>query len=657
MRNMLTSDLVGTMEYNTLINQIWKRFQELGQYTDGGLRELIIDSWENSKKLGISPFQNRNREIVSGNDLEDRLEKNAELLSFAAPQMNHLFDFLIESKTMLSIVDHEGTILHSSGEQNVLKKAEKIDIYNGGIWTEKSAGTNAVGLVLKTKQSAQVLYSEHFCEKNHDWFCTAFPILYPYTNELLGVINIAGADHHLNPKTIQYIFSEAKQISKTIHQYFFEHALQNHLFLNTALEGVEDAVLIVDRRKSVVEKNRAAQSHSMLSDIQTVTTKPQLDRLVEIVLQTGQAMIREEVTVDDQKQPFICSIYPVTFQTDTLGAVIFLRKNTVSPTLTTKKPDSPRSTKSKTTRYSFDDMVGSSKEFAAVVKKARKASSIDATLFLSGETGTGKEVFAQSIHQASERRHHPFVAINCGAVPHGLLESELFGYEPGAFTGAKAQGQPGKFEMAKGGTIFLDEIADMPLELQVHLLRILEERVVIRLGGDKPIPLDVRVIAATHKNVAEAVEKGEFREDLMYRLRVIQLRIPALRERISDVPAFARHFIQNMGSEFGKHDIVVQADTMQYLTQYSWPGNIRELKNVIQQALFNMEGNHLTPFDLPPELMKHSGYDDKKRLIEALVKVNGNVTSAAKILQISRATMYRKMNQYQLIAEDGKVQK
>ena len=174
MRNMLTSDLVGAMEYNALVNQIWKRFQELGQYTGGGLRELIIDSWENSKKLGISPFQNQNREILNGNNLEDRLEKNAELLSFAAPQIKHLFDFLIESKTMLSIVDHEGTILHSIGEQNVLKKAEKIDIYNGGIWTEKSAGTNAVGLVLKTKQSAQVLYSEHFCEKNHDWFCDCF---------------------------------------------------------------------------------------------------------------------------------------------------------------------------------------------------------------------------------------------------------------------------------------------------------------------------------------------------------------------------------------------------------------------------------------------------------------------------------------------------
>ena len=257
-------------------------------------------------------------------------------------------------------------------------------------------------------------------------------------------------------------------------------------------------------------------------------------------------------------------------------------------------------------------MIGSSKEFTAIVKKAQKASSIDSTLFLAGETGTGKELFAQSIHQASNRREKPFVAINCGAVPHGLFESELFGYEPGAFTGAKSKGNPGKFELAQGGTIFLDEIGDMPLDVQVHLLRILEERVVTRLGGDKPISLDVRVIAATHKNLPEAVRKGEFREDLLYRLRVIQLRIPALRERISDVPAMVYHFINKMSEEFGKQDIVVPADTMQFLTQYHWPGNIRELKNVIQQSLFNMEGNMLTPFDLPPELLEHPREEDEK---------------------------------------------
>jgi len=654
MENSLTREIVLAEDYNASVHQVWKRYQELGQYTGSGIRESIIDSWEDSKKLGVCPFQNRNHEVIHGNDLEERLERNEELLSFVKPQINHLAPFFNETKTMISIADRQGTVLQSSGERNVLKKAEKIQIYDGGIWTEKSAGTNAVGLALKTKQYAQVLYSEHFCEKNHDWFCAAFPILYPYTNELLGVINIAGANHQLNPNTIQYIFSEANQISKTIQQYFSKQALHNHLFLNTALEGITDEVLIIDRGKNVVGKNHAAKSHPTFSKLDTTATIPTLNHFVEKVLQTGQPIIREEAKVDQQKQTFIFSIYPVTYQSNPLGAVVFFRKNTELPALSRKTTKPSRLTKSKTTRYSFDDMIGSSSEFGAVVKKAQKAARIDSTLFLCGETGTGKEVFAQSIHQASDRCQHPFIAINCGAVPHGLLESELFGYEPGAFTGAKSKGQPGKFEMAQGGTIFLDEIADMPLELQVHLLRILEERVVTRLGSEKTIPLDVRVIAATHKNLAQLVDKGEFREDLMYRLQVIQLEIPALRERSSDVPELVHHFLQEMGGEFGKQEILVQEKAVQCLTQYPWPGNIRELRNVIQQALFNMEGNELSSSDLPLEVINHSGKGEKERLIEALIQENGNVTSAAKRLKISRATMYRKMNQYHLKSEDWK---
>ena len=310
--------------------------------------------------------------------------------------------------------------------------------------------------------------------------------------------------------------------------------MRNHLFLNTALEGVEDAVFIVNGGKSIVEKNAAARSHSLLSDIQTLNSIPKLNSLEEFVLHNGNQVRREEVSVNHKnKQKFICSIYPVTFQDENLGAVIFFRKNTELSISKPQKRTLIHSSDSKSTRYSFDDMIGSSKEFTDIVKKARKATIIDSTLFLSGETGTGKELFAQSIHQVSNRSDKPFVAINCGAVPHGLLESELFGYESGAFTGAKSKGSPGKFELAQGGTIFLDEIGDMPLDLQVHLLRLLEERVVTRLGGDKSIPLDVRVIAATHKNLKEAVQKGEFREDLLYRLRVIQLRIPALRERMA----------------------------------------------------------------------------------------------------------------------------
>lgn len=644
------------MEYNLSINKIWKQYQEMGQYTGEEIRMDIFHSWEDSKKLGINPFQKKINEIITQTDLDNCLEKNKELLTVATPKIKNISDLLNESKTMFSIADNHGTVLYSEGEKNILKKAERINIFTGGTWSEKSAGTNAVGLALKTKQHSQVLFSEHYCEKNHEWFCAAFPILYPFTNDLLGVINIAGCNNQLNQKHLKFIFSEANQISKSINQYFFKYALRNHLFLNTALEGVEDAVFIVDGGKSIVEKNAAAQSHSLLSEVQSLNSIPKLDRFVEFVLHNGQQILREEVSINHKnKQKFICSIYPVTFQDEIFGAVIFFRKNIELPITKPQKPNRIQSRNSTSTRYSFDDMIGSSKEFTAIVKKAQKATMIDTTVFLSGETGTGKELFAQSIHQGSNRSDKPFVAINCGAVPHSLLESELFGYESGAFTGAKSKGSPGKFELAQGGTIFLDEIGDMPLDLQVHLLRLLEERVVTRLGGGKPIPLDVRVIAATHKNLKEAVQKGEFREDLLYRLNVIQLRIPALRERSSDIPALVHHFINMMGGEFGKSDIVVQADTMQYLTHYHWPGNIRELKNVIQQSLFNMEGNSLSPFDLPPELLNDPVEEDEKgRIIEAMMREDGNVTNAAKILDISRATMYRKIKQYQLAAEDWK---
>jgi transcriptional regulator of acetoin/glycerol metabolism len=652
MMNQILRRAIGeSQEFNLTTKSAWKRYQEMGQHAEVGMRTEIFDSWANSKKLGVNPFQNKIDEIIDRNDLNNRLERNEQLLSFASPKIENLAGLLDDSKTMLSITDKHGTILHSYGEKTTLKKAEILNIFAGGTWSEKSAGTNAVGVALKTKRSAQVYFSEHYCEKNHEWYCAASPILAPFTNELLGIINIAGSNNRVHQHTVGLVISEANNISNSIVQHFYKHALRDNFYLTTALEGVEDAVVVVDSSKNIVKENEAARSHFSLWGIQSIKSLPGLAKLVDNVLQNGQKITREEVRDDGGKRTFICSIYPITLQDEHLGAVIYLKASSSSSFTQMKNLGSKRIANPKSTRYTFDDMIGSSAEFLDVVKKARKASIIESTLFLSGETGTGKEVFAQAIHQASDRSDKPFVAINCGAIPHGLFESELSGYESGAFTGAKSKGSPGKFEMAQGGTIFLDEIGDMPLDLQVHLLRILEERVVTRIGGEKAIPIDVRVIAATHKDLTEAVAKGEFRNDLLYRLRVIQLRIPALRERIADIPALVNNFIENMSGQFGKRDIFVHPETMQCLTHYTWPGNIRELKNVIQQALFNMEGDSLYPNDLPPELMKgviHPIVTEKEQLIEAMKTENGNVTSAAKTLGISRATMYRRIKQYQL---------
>ena len=651
MNQLLRKAIVESREFYLSTKSVWKRYQEKGQYPEGNIREEILDSWMSSKNLGVNPFQNRINEIITQHDLTERLERNEQLLSFALPQIASLADLLNESKTMLSITDNNGTILHSSGEKKTLKKAEALNIFDGGTWSEKSAGTNAVGVSLKTKKSAQVLFSEHFCEKNHEWYCAATPILAPFTNELLGVVNIAGSTDRVNEHKVELVISEAKNLAHSIVRPLFDHVLHNNLFLTAAMEGVEDAVFVVDSRKMIVEKNGAAKSHHSLQGIQTIPSLPGLEALVDRVLQSGKKIMKEEVCDDERKRKFICSIYPVTFQERHLGAVIFLKESLLHIQTKIEAQIPRRSVNPQTTRYSFDHLIGTSPAFMDVVKKAKRASMIESTLFLSGETGTGKEMFAQAIHQASDRRDKPFVAINCGAIPQGLLESELSGYEPGAFTGAKAKGSPGKFELGNGGTIFLDEIGDMPLDLQVHLLRILEERVVTRIGGVKTIPIDVRVIAATHKDLTEAVAKGEFREDLLYRLRVIQLKIPALRERAFDIPEMVDFFIREMCGQFGKRDVLIHTDTMQYLTQYSWPGNIRELKNVIQQALFNMNGRILHPMDLPMELLEEiesASCTEKERFIEAMRREKGNVTNAAKMLGISRATMYRKIKQYHL---------
>ncbi|WP_153720915.1 sigma-54-dependent Fis family transcriptional regulator [Sporosarcina cascadiensis] len=646
MNQLLKKAILEPNEFNLSAKTAWKQYQELGIQSDNTIRREISESWKSSKSLGVNPFQTKIQEIVTHHDLDNRLRQNEQLLSYSTERITHVLDLLNESQTMLSITDRQGTILHSWGDSQTLKRAEVLNIFDGGTWSEKSAGTNAVGVTLKTKQSAQVLFSEHFCEKNHDWYCAATPIIAPFTKELLGVVNIAGSNPTLHPHTFKLIIAETRNLSNSIINQVYDSAIRENLFLTTAMEEVEESILVVDREKNIIERSKTAMADPILSKALYIQTFSGLDQLITHSMLSGKKILNEETKIPHTKQTYNCSIHPISFQNMCLGAIISLKK-------TRSLPKSEKVTRSqeKKTSDPFQNITGSSTAFSHVLKQAKKAATIDATIFLSGETGTGKEVFAQAIHQASDRKNKPFIAINCGAVPQGLLESELSGYEAGAFTGARAKGSPGKFELAQGGTIFLDEIGDMPLDLQVHLLRILEEREVTRIGSAKAIPIDVRIIAATHRDLKQAVAEGTFREDLLYRLKIIQITIPALRDRISDVPALSRRFINELSSQFGKRHVEVTADTIKCLTDYQWPGNIRELKNVVQQALFNMEGEILTPSHLPAELTTDSQQTDKEQLLGALQAENGVVAHAAIRLGISRATMYRRMKQFNITAE------
>jgi transcriptional regulator with PAS, ATPase and Fis domain len=312
-------------------------------------------------------------------------------------------------------------------------------------------------------------------------------------------------------------------------------------------------------------------------------------------------------------------------------------------------------------KYTLNDIKTVSKQVLELKEKVKNIASGDISVLIRGESGTGKELFAHSIHQLSERSQNPFIKINCGAIPEHLLESELFGYEEGAFTGAKKGGKKGKFVLAHGGTIFLDEVGDMPLNMQIKLLRVLQEKEVEPVGAVKPIPVDVRVIAATNRPLEQMIEENRYREDLFYRINVIPFRIPPLRERPEDIGPLTQFFIEKVSKRTGKRITAIDDEVMSIFNQHQWPGNLRELENVVEAAIHLTSGEKIEISSLPdylvddPKLLigqktlKEILEDTEKRVLEkTLQKYSDDKQLAAKALGISKSSMYEKLKKLKL---------
>ena len=319
----------------------------------------------------------------------------------------------------------------------------------------------------------------------------------------------------------------------------------------------------------------------------------------------------------------------------------------------------------RSSKYSFKNIMGKSACIVEVKKQAERAARVNSPVLIMGESGTGKELFAHAIHRASDRHVHPFVRLNCAAIPKDLLEAELFGYEPGAFTGAGAKGKPGKFELAHQGSIFLDEISELPLEMQPKLLRVLEEKEVERVGGTRVTKCDFRLIVATHEDLEECVKKGKLRSDLYYRLNVIPLRIPPLRERKEDIRVIAEHFVCILKKDFGTNVTKISPDVLKIFESYDWPGNVREMSNIIERILYSMDGiedtirvEHLpllfrSLLGKPPEihvttLRSLAESSEKEALLQAIRLANNNKNQAARMLGIHRTALYKKMRKFNI---------
>ncbi len=446
--------------------------------------------------------------------------------------------------------------------------------------------------------------------------------------------------------------------------------------LETIFNALTEGVIVIDNLERITLFNRAAERILGISaqkaigqSISSILPRMQMTQ----VLRNGRHVEDEFHTVGDIS--VVATHIPILLEEGILGVVSTFREASEIQKIDSKIRKRMIS-RGFIAHYSIDHFSAYSPAMKKVIEQAKRFAATDSTILITGESGTGKEVLAQSIHRLSLRKHKPFVAINCSVLPESLLESELFGYEEGAFTGAKKGGKMGLFELAHGGTLFLDEIGTMPINLQSKLLRVLQEREVMRLGGERLIPVDVRIIASTNKDLGDAVKRGLFREDLYFRLNVLAIRMPSLRERREDIPELVSKFILHYCKKYRKKEIQISNKMLKGLKNYCWAGNVRELENIMERFVLLYDGSAKGDL-LLDELLDHevccggrkqpSGFkalpedvnedllsaktikeQERQRIVRALNYSNFNISRAASLLGMSRSTLYRKLKGHNL---------
>ena len=452
--------------------------------------------------------------------------------------------------------------------------------------------------------------------------------------------------------------------------------------LEAILYSTEDAISVVDEKGYGILINPAYTRITGLTEADVLNKHCTVDiaegeSMHMKVLQTRKPVRGVSMKVGPNKRAVVVNVAPIIIDGELKGSVGIIQDISEIRKLTEELEHAKSLIRRMTAKYTFEDIIGASELINAAIDQAKHAADTPATVLLRGESGTGKELFAHAIHHASNRRKGPFVRVNCAAIAESLLESELFGYEPGAFTGANKGGKKGYFEEADGGTIFLDEIGDVNLGLQAKLLRVLQEKELVRVGGTKQVPINVRVIGATNSNLEQQIIEGTFREDLYYRLNVVPVFIPPLRGRKEDIPLLAAYFRQKLGLEYGRKVAEMAPEVIEIFMNYDWPGNVREMENVVARTIINMNYSEeiILPQYVPPlgntassqpwQNNSHVAGDvynidnnqslgeildsvEKKVLQEVLAKTKGNKTTAARMLGIATRSLYYKLEKHGL---------
>jgi transcriptional regulator of acetoin/glycerol metabolism len=626
------------------VSQARQHLLEFGSIPETGLDGRVARSWGRSLAAGLLPDGRlQTTEHSSGMELRQTLTRNHELLAHSRPVMEYLFEQVRHNQNVVVLADNRGTLMHTLGDAIFLDKAHRVALTCGASWHETHRGTNAIGTALAEATGVEIHGSEHFLERNSFLTCAASPIV-SANGSLMGILDISGDQHNGHPHTLGLVNTAARMIENRLMVAGCGRSIRLHM--HTQAEGigtVAEGIIAVSEDGCIVGANRAAMAYLQLNSSNLGITR--FDRAVDIRL--------DELLSRCMRRPG----QPIQIRLrngNSVLAVVHVAQNRTS-SLTPPVTSSERQSVDALSCLDTGDL-----RWRSAADKARRVLDKPIPVLIQGESGVGKEYFARAMHDTSARRTGPFVAINCAAIPESLIEAELFGYAPGAFTGAKKEGSLGRLREANGGTLFLDEIGDMPLSMQTRLLRVLQERCVTPLGGGRSMEVDFALVCATHCKLREEADRGRFRSDLYYRINGLTIQLPPLRER-TDFQALTHRLLAGLNPD---RDIHLAAAVLQKMEKHTWPGNLRQLASVLRTSSAmlgphedSIEWGHL-PDDIAEDLalpvpsvladtpMKVSQNLDalaKAAIQQALESSHGNVSQAARLLGISRQTMYRKM--------------
>ncbi len=616
--------------------------------TDSSLvSSRILSSWKRCvHEYGLAPDDRPQTIITERPDLIQRQEQLAPLLSVSQVEMANLYQQIAGSGFAIMLTDTDGVVLHYVGDPLFTKTAISSGLQMGAIWTERAQGTNGIGTCLMEKMPLVVHRDEHFLSRNTILTCSAAPVFDTHGN-VIAVLDASSESTMAQQHTMALVNMSAQSIENRL--FLSAHRTQFTVRFHSRAEFVStlgEGLIAFESSGRILSANRSARFQLGIEGVKDIIGRP-----IEEVFEANTSHLLSQA----RTHPYRPS--PIRARRDGRRFYVLVQPadGEDAPRLAIPgRAANPAADSSK--RPQLEHLNHGDPLMATNIARARRVMNSRIPMLLCGETGSGKDLFAKAVHNSSAVADKPFIAINCAAIPESLIESELFGYRPGAFTGASRTGSQGKIAQANAGTLFLDEIGDMPINLQSRLLRVLEEQEVVPLGGEKPIKVDFCLITATNRDLSQLINDGGFRQDLYYRLNGITLTLPPLRER-TDLGELIRHLLQ---WDFPDQGVSIGPEVMEVLEHYEWPGNIRQLRNVLRTAVTLSENYSPQLEDFPAE-MARAGEDssaapasersplfkmERNTIMTALKESHWNVTKAAKQLNVSRNTLYRKMKRH-----------